>query len=135
EVDGLNLWQARTIAEQRLTDRNNIFRLTGRFMDGAETRGRYDRESRRRDPASAAMDGDEAYNRALQTYWRKDERRVHDARIENPYTRANEEARVAAEREHRRGDRDEMRRRAEGREDRRRAGRERARDIREDAEA
>lgn len=123
---GLNLFQAEVIAEGRLADRGNILRLTGRFMDGGETRGRFDASTGVRMPDNAAMEYDKARQRAVDSYQRKDASRVRRARLENPYTRADEQARIATERANRRGDREAMGQRAEGREQRRQEGRKRA---------
>lgn len=134
ENEGLNLFQAAEIADARLADRHNIFRLTGRFMNGEEKGGRYDTETKRRSADSAEMDGDEAHARALETYRRKDAHRLHEARMENPWTRADEEGRAAAAAAAREAEREAMRRKAEGREHRKKFGEDVARALSPKAE-
>jgi len=106
--DGLELYQAERIADARLADRREIFKLTGKFMDGEEKGGRFDPTNGKRTPDNAEMKGDKARRRALDLYQRKDAARVRAARLENPNTCADEQARIAAEAAQYRGNRDEM---------------------------
>jgi hypothetical protein len=127
---GLELYQAERITDARLSDTREVFNLTGKFMDGEEKGGRFDPNNGpngKRTPDNAEMEGNEARRRALDIYQRKDAARVRAARLENPHTRADEQARIAAEAAQRRGNRDEMAEKARGRAQRKQEGRERAR--------
>jgi hypothetical protein len=108
EKEGLSLFQAEQLAEDRLADRKQLLEMTTKFMIGGEVKGRYDETTGKRTPDNTKMEYEEARARALKIYKRKDDHRLHEAKMENPFTRGDEEARVAADKAARKGNRDEM---------------------------